>query len=366
MSITVGTIERALAHRFPVERAEGWDRVGLLAGDPEATVTGVALALDPTTAVLEEARRRGANVLVTHHPAFLDPPTCLMPGRGAGGVLFEALSAGIALVNAHTNLDRDPHAQRLLPRALGLEPVEPLERSVMAMALVTVYAPQASVERIIDEMTTAGAGRIGDYERCSFTAEGVGAFTPAASSSPFAGAPAERSTADEQRLEMVCPRSRVRAVVAAAVAAHPYEEPLVTTTDVSIARNGAAIGMICEPQRELTLRGLLAVITGTLGSSPRVWGDPDVLAGTIVTTTGSAGSMLGEVRAAGARTLVCGEVRYHDALDARGEGLAIVELGHDVSEWPLVALLEETILEIPGLDRDVVHSLPARPAWWTA
>jgi len=48
--------------------------------------------------------------------------------------------------------------------------------------------------------------------------------------------------------------------------------------------------------------------------------------------------------AAGADALVCGEVRYHDALDAAESGLAIIEVGHDVSEWPLVEVLGRAAL----------------------
>jgi putative NIF3 family GTP cyclohydrolase 1 type 2 len=69
--VTVGDVERAIAKRFPTEWAEEWDRVGLLAGDPDREVTGVVLALDPTRAAIAHAAGVGANVVVTHHPAFL-------------------------------------------------------------------------------------------------------------------------------------------------------------------------------------------------------------------------------------------------------------------------------------------------------
>lgn len=364
--VTVGDIERAIAARFPVERAEAWDRVGLLVGDRAETVTGVVLALDPTRDVIAHAVRLGANVVATHHPAFLDPPSCITPGQGSSGVVFAAASAGVALVNAHTNLDRDPEGQRLLPRALGLTPAEPLERAGMPMALVAVYGPAEHAERIVGEMAAAGAGRIGDYEGCSFSSEGTGSFTPSSASKPFVGAPSQPTSTAEQRTEMVCPRSRVRAVVAAAVAAHPYEEPLVAATDVMIARNAAALGMLCEPTSGLTLQALAERAHGAFGAPARVWGDPHAQAGTIVTTTGSAGSLVRDVGAAGGTTLVCGEVRYHDALDASGEGLAIVELGHDVSEWPLVSLLEQVVRDLPGVDHATIHPLPAQQAWWTA
>ncbi len=364
--VIVGDIERAVAARFPTEWAEEWDRVGLLAGDPDRAVTGVVLALDPTRAAIARAVELGANVLGTHHPAFLKTPNWLTPGRGAAGVLFAAMDARVALVNAHTNLDRAPAAGRLLPEALGLTPVKPIERSAMPMSLVTVFVPQDHAEKIAQAMAGAGAGRIGEYEGCRFvSAEGSGAFTPSAESSPFAGVAGEPSTAREVRLEMVAPRARVRGVVSAARSAHPYEEPLITAADVEIARSSARMGMLSRTPEGLTLGALATLAASAFGITPRVWGDATAPVTRVATATGSAGSLIGDALAIGATALVAGEVRYHDALDAVEMGLGVIEIGHDVSEWPLVSLLEEVVRAIPGLDPNTIHVLPATPGWWT-
>lgn len=365
MTVTVRDIEQAIAHRFPPQRAEGWDRGGLLAGDPGREVTGVVLALDPTRAAIAATAARGANVLVTHHPAFLEAPKSAVPGPGTGGVLFAALDAGVALINAHTSLDRDGEAQGLLPAALGLQMTAPLEAAPMPMAVVTVYAPLEAAETVRTAMAAAGAGRIGDYEGCSFASEGVGRFTPAAGSSPYVGTPGAPEQAAEQRVEMVCPRPLAARVIAAAAAAHPYEEPLITATDVLIARNAAALGTFCDTPSDMTLSGLATVASATFNVTARVWGDPDTPLRHVVTATGSAGSLVSTAIASGASALVAGEVRYHDALEAVEAGICVIELGHDVTEWPLVTLLRKTILAVPGLDTDTVHMLPATPGWWT-
>ena len=364
--MTVADIERAVARRFPVEWAEDWDRVGLLAGDPEREVTGVALALDPTPSAIRRASELGANVLLTHHPAFLKTPSWLTPGRGSAGVIFAALDAGIALVNAHTNLDRAPAAGALLPGALGLTPVKPIERSLMPMTLVSVFTPATHAQRIVAAMTGAGAGRLGDYDGASFTsAPGAGAFTPSSAASPFVGEPGEATAAAEVRVEMVAPRTKARGVVGAARGAHPYEEPLIVSADVEIARSSARMGMLNRAPEGLTLRALAVLAAGAFNITPRIWGDPDAALARVATATGSAGSLVADVLAVGAQALVAGEVRYHDALDAAEAGLAIVELGHDVSEWPLVSLLKDAILALPSLDPAIVHELPATPGWWT-
>lgn len=366
--VRVADVTRAVLDAFPAERAEAWDRVGLLAGDPEASVTGVLLALDPTVEAVRAAARSGANVVVTHHPAFLQPPNRVVPApAGAGGAVYEAVSRGVALINAHTNLDRDERAQRLIPEALGLVPVRPVETSLQPLALVTVYAPPSHGSRLAAAMEAAGAGRIGDYAGCSFTGTGVGSFTPGAGTNPCIGLPGEPSSADEIRLEMVCPRNRAGQVVAAAVAAHPYEEPLVTAVDVEVARNGSALGMLSVPAQgeSLKVATLAALASRVFGVAPRVWGPADTPVNSIATATGSAGSLIEAALEAGADALVAGEVRYHDALDASARGLSVIELGHDVSEWPLVGLLEEVVKAIAGIDPATVTVLPPHAGWWT-
>jgi hypothetical protein len=276
------------------------------------------------------------------------------------------LNARVALVNAHTNLDRAPEAGLLLPKALGLIAKRPIERRLMPMTLVTVFVPPTSADKVTTAMSGAGAGRLGEYSGCSYTsAEGTGTFTPSESALPTVGSPGEPQTAGEVRIEMIAPRSRARGVASAARSAHPYEEPLVVATDVDIARSSARMGMLCAPAAPLTLEELSQVAAASFGVTPRVWGAPSASLMRVATATGSAGSLIGDVIASGAQALVAGEVRYHDALDAVECGLCIIELGHDVSEWPLVALLEKAIAQIEGLDSETVHVLAPEPGWWT-
>lgn len=127
----VGDLEQALLAQFPKDTAEEWDRTGLLVGDPMAEITGVAVALDPTVEAVRKTVERGANVLLTHHPAFLDAPTAFHPfesdSLSEGAVVYEAIRLGVALVNFHTALDVSSAASRVLPGLLGLEYVHPLE-----------------------------------------------------------------------------------------------------------------------------------------------------------------------------------------------------------------------------------------------
>jgi hypothetical protein len=90
---------------------------------------------------------------------------------------------------------------------------------------LVVFVPSESLDAVRDALFAAGAGRIGDYERCSWYTEGTGTFRPLPGASPTVGAVGEEEHVPELRLETVFPAARRDEVVAALRAAHPYEEP---------------------------------------------------------------------------------------------------------------------------------------------
>ena len=126
--LTIGQLEDALKRAFPPRYAADWDRTGLLVGERALPVQAVAVALDPTVAAIEEAAANGANVLLTHHPAFLDPPTEFSPepspALSSGAAVWAAIRNKVALIDFHTALDVSPQGQRVLPQMLGLQPLD--------------------------------------------------------------------------------------------------------------------------------------------------------------------------------------------------------------------------------------------------
>jgi len=88
-----------------------------------------------------------------------------------------------------------------------------------------VFVPREALDLVRDALFVAGAGRIGNYERCSFYTEGTGTFLGGEGSSPAVGRPGLEQRVAELRLETVYPEERHEEVIAALRAAHPYEEP---------------------------------------------------------------------------------------------------------------------------------------------
>lgn len=87
------------------------------------------------------------------------------------------------------------------------------------------YVPETHLESVKAAVFDAGAGHIGDYDRCCWQVKGQGQFRPLSGSQPFLGQPGELEAVAEYRVELVCADDAIVAAVAALRLAHPYEEP---------------------------------------------------------------------------------------------------------------------------------------------
>lgn len=87
------------------------------------------------------------------------------------------------------------------------------------------YVPDSHLEAVKQAVFAAGAGRIGDYDSCCWQVAGDGQFRPLEGSQPYLGQQGSVEQVPEFRVEMVCDQQHIKAVVAALLEAHPYEEP---------------------------------------------------------------------------------------------------------------------------------------------
>ncbi|HZL06876.1 MAG TPA: Nif3-like dinuclear metal center hexameric protein [Coriobacteriia bacterium] len=358
---TVGTLTDRLADRFPLDWAEPWDAVGLRIGDRRARTGRVCVTLDADVRSLEAACGEGCGTLVTHHPPFLGHPGSLTGDTPEGRFILAAAGRGIAVVSMHTNLDRSPEGADALPLLLGLSPEHPLEESSVEVDVVTVFVPAAARAGVVAAIAAAGGGRIGLYEACSFTSSGEGRFTARAGARSATGRSGS-SAEPEDRLEMVVPAGAAEAAVAAARAAHPYEEPVILVTRATLSRGVARLGRVCSVT-ETRLGALATHVAELLCVRPRIWGDADRRVTRVAVANGSGSSLVGAAIASEAQALIVGEVRYHDAMAALNSGLALIEAGHDATEWPIVDVLAAECRAILG-DAAVLRA-PTRMAWWT-
>lgn len=98
-------ILNSLCGLCPYEYAEGWDNVGLLVGDYEKEVKSVYIAVDPTDAIIEDAIKKGADMIITHHPMLFSPIKRVVSTDFIGRRVLELAKNDIAYAAMHTNFD---------------------------------------------------------------------------------------------------------------------------------------------------------------------------------------------------------------------------------------------------------------------
>ena len=344
--IRVRDVLAAIDRAAPFRLQESWDNSGLLVGDPKAPVKRVLVALDHTTAVVGEARRRRVDLLVTHHPLFVDGTKRLTTETPDGAVALKMAAAGIAHIAAHTNYDAAPGGLNdLLAKKLGLTDTVPLDRSPPddRMKLV-IFLPPDDLERVQRALFAAGAGRIGDYSQCSFRVGGTGTFLGGKSTHPTVGRRGRREEVQELRLETVVPPGRVAEAVRALRAAHSYEEPAFDLYPLAGVDERAGLGRVGTLARRQTLRAFVERVRRSL--KVRVMELVGTLKGRIKRVAiigGGGGAFWPQALGSGTQVLVTGEMKHHDRLASRDAHLVTIIAGHYATEHVAVAGLAKLL-----------------------
>lgn len=331
---TVREIAAILEELAPLALAESWDNVGLQVGRLDREVSGLLLALDLSKAVLEEARQKEANFIVTHHPLIFKPLHNLRFDRPGGDVWEELLAGGFIVYSLHTNFDRAADGlNQYLAELLQLTRLEPVEEGAGDYFKLVVFVPEDYVDQVFTALTQAGAGWIGNYSHCTFRTPGVGTFLPRPGTNPFLGVTGEVASVSEVRLETIIPAWKREPVIKAMLAAHPYEEVAYDLYPVA-QKGGRAglgrVGVLAEPK---SFPDLLADIKAMCGEETlRYGGAPRDYAQKIGVIGGSGGKYMGQAKRKGAEVLITSDLGYHDFLYAEQIGLTLVEVGHHTIE----------------------------------
>ncbi|MDO3377648.1 Nif3-like dinuclear metal center hexameric protein [Geoalkalibacter halelectricus] len=328
----------------PAALAEEWDNVGLQVGDPAAEVRRLCVALDPSSAVVAEAVAAEAQLLLTHHPLIFRPLKNLTPTDDAGRVLLQAARSELAVLCAHTNLDRARFGLNdWLAETLGLEQCTVLQTAGGDLFKLVVFVPCGYENAVASALFEGGAGHIGEYDQCSFRTVGSGTFRPGVHSNPFIGqVGGGRETVRELRLETVVPREHLARAVQRMVKAHPYEEVAYDLIPLHNRRLDVGLGRIGRLATAQSLDAFAARVRTALGcAAPRVVGDAECTVRKVAVCAGSGASLIGEAARQGVDVLVTGDVKYHEAQNALSQGLALIDAGHFATERILVPRLAE-------------------------
>ncbi len=363
---TVLDVVAVLDRHYDRAWAQSWDSIGLVCGDPEAEVGKVHFAIDPVEVVAEEAVAGGADLLVTHHPLFLGGTESVAATTAKGRVAHRLITHGVALYVAHTNADvASPGVNDALARALqlsGTRVLQPLAPG--SLDKIVTFVPADAAERVLDAMAAAGAGTVGDYTRCGYLGEGVGTFTPGPSSVPTIGSPGQVEHVKESRLETIAPRCARASILAALVAAHPYEEPAYDVVELAAAPSSLGLGRIGELAAPTTLAAFTATVAAALPRTSwgvRSAGDPNRPVRTVAVGGGSCGDLAELAASRGADVLVTSDLKHHRTSEAVADtGIGLIDAAHWATEAPWLDLAAELLVADLAADGTNVDATVSR------
>lgn len=353
--------------------ARDWDAVGLVCGDRQAPARRVLLAVDPVSAVVEEALAWHADLLVAHHPLLLRSVHGVPADTAKGRIVHQLIRGNCALYTAHTNADvASPGVSDALARVLGLTDLEPLSADpVDPVDKIVTFVPEADAEKLIDAIVAAGAGDLGEYSRVAWTS--VGAGPTVIGDGPLDVGDAQRGEGPQRRVEVVLPRTRRASVIAALRAAHPSPEVVFDVFEMAAWSGPRGVGRVGRLAAPTTLREFAMLVAEALPASPqgvRIAGDPTAEVSRVAVCGGSGDSLFGAVRACGADVYVTADLRHHPVSEAReqaGEGRPyLVDVAHWSSEWPWLAGVANRLqgaMEAAGMPVEVHVSAKCTDPW---
>ena len=335
--MTVRDIENILWAWAPREIAWERDNVGLQCGSHRDRVRGILVCLDANVAVARQASRRGADLIVSHHPPLFRPLTSLTPDSRAGALARELVERRVALIAMHTNLDFARGGTSFaLAGVLGLERPEFLSMPYRLQRKIVTYVPPSHADRVASAMSAEGAGVIGNYDHCSFRMVGTGSFRGTPESHPHLGQPGKLEHVEEVRLEMIAPHHRVDRIVQAMKQAHPYEEVAYEVYATENRSSDYGMGVVGTLVRPVRLGRFLSRVRGALRVPHlRYTGDPRRRIRRVAACGGSGADLLQAAIERGADAFVTADVKYHHFQESEGR-IALVDAGHYETEAPVV------------------------------
>ncbi|MBP5687674.1 MAG: Nif3-like dinuclear metal center hexameric protein [Muribaculaceae bacterium] len=328
----VKEITDAIEAVAPLYLQESWDNSGMQVGDQDSEVTGVVLCTDVREEIVDEAIERGANMIISHHPLLFRGLKKIVGRSYQERIVAKAIKNDITIYCAHTNMDSAVGGVNFkMAEKLGMTGVRVLDPQQGTQRKIVVFVPTEAVAMVEKAMCDAGAGRLGNYDNCTYSMNGEGHYRALDGAEPWAGKVGEKHSEPEVRLEVLVHKALCGRVVAAMIKAHPYEEPAF---DIIALENGdkyAGLGVIgdVEPQ---DARGFLEKVKNAFEvEAVRYSGNLDRQVRRVAMCGGAGADFIGLAMSQGADVYITGDMKYHE-FQGNEERIILADIGHYESE----------------------------------
>jgi dinuclear metal center YbgI/SA1388 family protein len=322
-----------LEEMAPLAYAEDFDNVGLLVGDTNAEATGILVCHDALESVIDEAIAKKCNLVVCFHPIIFTGLKKITGKNYVERAVLKAIKNNIAIYAVHTALDNHKHGvNKIFCDALGLTQTKILVPKKNFIQKLVTYTIPENVETLRNALFDAGAGKIGNYEDCSFNSKGIGTYMGNEDSNPEVGERFEFVENDEIKIEVTFEKQLQSKVLKALFNHHVYEEVAYEIYELQNAHQNIGLGRIGQLEKPMSETDFLSFVkekmqcggirhSALLGKSIQK-----------VAVLGGSGSFaIANAKQAGADIFLTADLKYHDFYQAENQ-LVLADIGHFESE----------------------------------
>ncbi|MDR1055791.1 MAG: Nif3-like dinuclear metal center hexameric protein [Prevotellaceae bacterium] len=342
--MTVKEIVIEIEKLAPTAYQESYDNTGLTVGESNQQVSAILLCFDVTEDIVDEAVERGANLIISHHPAIFNGLKRFNNKTSTERIIIKSIKNNIALYAAHTNLDSvfggiSSH----LSDKLGLINQQILVPKQNELVKLVTFVPVTHADTVRKALFDAQAGYIGNYDCCSYNIEGDGTFRANECAHPFIGKMGEIHTEPEIRIETIVKRYLLNTAVSALLQVHPYEEVAYDVYPVENVLPNVGLGIVGNLPKPMYVMDFLQIVKNTFRVNCLRYNKLINKTISRVAVCGGAGaSFINNAILAKADIFITGDCKYHQFIDA-SDDIVLVDIGHYESEYSAMEIFNEIL-----------------------
>lgn len=322
-----------LEEMAPLAYAEDFDNVGLLVGNSEAEATGVLVCHDALESVIDEAIEKKCNLVVCFHPILFSGIKKITGKNYVERSVLKAIKNDIAIYAVHTALDNHQQGvNKIFCDALGLTNTKILIPKPNFIYKLVTYTIPENFQELRNALFDAGAGKIGNYEDCSFNSKGIGTYLGNENSHPQFGERFEFVEGEEIKIEVTFEKYLQSKILKALFKHHVYEEVAYEIYALQNTHQNIGLGMIGDLPQEMNELEFLQMVKQKLDCGGIR--HTEFLENPIrkVAVLGGSGSFaISNAIQAGADVFLTADLKYHNFYEAENR-IVLADIGHFESE----------------------------------
>jgi len=343
---TIQDIINSLEILAPLSYQESYDNSGLLTGNSQEAITGILISLDMNEDIVNEAIERNCNMVIAHHPIIFKGLKKLTGSNYVERTIIKAVQNNIAMYAIHTNLDSiSTGVNKKICDKLELINTRILAPKDNTLKKLITYIPVNETDKVLNALFEAGAGKLGNYQECSFQSTGNGTFFPLEKANPSIGKIGQRENVQETRVELIFETPLQSKIISTLLKNHPYEEPAYDIIQLENKNSLIGAGMVGDLKEPMPETEYLQLVKKQLNLQ--------VLKHTTLTNKpvnkvavcgGSGSFLIRNAIAANADVFITSDVKYHEFFDAENK-IIIADVGHYESEVFTKDLIYDYIMD---------------------